>query len=43
MVVLVAAGCAAYGMAALAFNVLEIRSALAAYASWLPGKTARAS
>jgi len=43
MVVLVAAGCAAYSLAALAFNVLEIRTALAAYAGWMPGKAARAS
>ena len=43
MVLLVAAGCAAYAIAALAFNVLDVRAALAAYAGWLPGKAARAS
>ena len=43
LVALVIAGGAAYGLAALAFNVLEIWTALAAYAGWMPGKAARAS
>jgi O-antigen/teichoic acid export membrane protein len=43
MVALVAAGGATYAIAAIVFNVLDIRAALASYTGWIPGRTVRAS
>ncbi len=43
LVLLVAAGGAAYALAAVTFNVVEVRAVLAAYVGWIPGKAARAS
>ncbi len=40
---LVVAGLAAFAAAAVVFNVLDVRAALASCVRWLPGKTVRAS